>query len=141
MVAVLMTDLVGSTAIADRVGPAVAEELRTEHLGLLRGAFEHTAGRDVKNLDDGLMVVFLSASESLACAVELIFDGVPTIGTTSVLAPSFWMYGPQTRGFWLDLEKFVPAIERSVRGLPYAARYSVQTSDRPGRRGACHGPS
>jgi len=71
MVAVLMTDLVGSTAMADRVGPAAAEELRTEHFGLLRGALERSAGREVKNLGDGLMVVFDSAAHSLACAVQM----------------------------------------------------------------------
>ncbi len=65
MVAVLMTDLVGSTAMADRVGPEAAEELRTEHFGLLRGALERSAGREVKNLGDGLMVVFDSAAQSL----------------------------------------------------------------------------
>jgi predicted ATPase/class 3 adenylate cyclase len=71
MVAVLMTDLVGSTAMADRVGPEAAEELRTEHFGLLRGALERSAGREVKNLGDGLMVVFDSAAQSLTCAVQM----------------------------------------------------------------------
>src|SRR5277367_837118 len=71
MVAVLMTDLVGSTAIADRVGPEAAEELRTEHFGLLRGALERTGGREVKNLGDGLMVVFDSAAQSLAGAAAM----------------------------------------------------------------------
>jgi class 3 adenylate cyclase/tetratricopeptide (TPR) repeat protein len=71
MVAVLMTDLVGSTAMADRVGPEVAEELRTEHFGLLRGALERAGGREVKNLGDGLMVVFDGAAQSLACAVQM----------------------------------------------------------------------
>jgi class 3 adenylate cyclase/tetratricopeptide (TPR) repeat protein len=70
-VSVLMTDLVGSTAIADRVGPAAAEGLRAEHFGLLRGALERTGGREVKNLGDGLMVVFQSASQALTCAVEM----------------------------------------------------------------------
>ena len=41
-VSVLMTDLVGSTAMADRLGPVAAEELRTEHFGLLRGALERS---------------------------------------------------------------------------------------------------
>jgi class 3 adenylate cyclase/tetratricopeptide (TPR) repeat protein len=71
MVAVLMTDLVGSTAMSDRVGPEAAEELRTEHFGLLRGALEGTGGREVKNLGDGLMVVFSSAAQSLACAARM----------------------------------------------------------------------
>ncbi len=66
-----MTDLVGSTAIADRVGPEAAESLRAEHFGLLRGALERTGGREVKNLGDGLMVVFSSASESLSCAARM----------------------------------------------------------------------
>jgi class 3 adenylate cyclase/tetratricopeptide (TPR) repeat protein len=70
-VTVLMTDLVGSTAMADRVGPAVAEELRAEHFGLLRGALERTGGREVKNLGDGLMVVFASAAQALTCGVEM----------------------------------------------------------------------
>ncbi len=70
-VSVLMTDLVGSTATADRVGPAAAEELRQEHFALLRGAHERTGGREVKSLGDGLMVVFTSASHALACAVQM----------------------------------------------------------------------
>ena len=70
-VSVLMTDLVGSTAIADRVGPEAAEALRTEHFGLLRGALERTGGREVKNLGDGLMVVFSSASQALSCAAQM----------------------------------------------------------------------
>ena len=71
MVAVLMTDLVDSTATADRVGPAAAEKLRSEHFGLLRSALARTAGREVKNLGDGLMVVFDSAAQSLACGVAM----------------------------------------------------------------------
>jgi class 3 adenylate cyclase/tetratricopeptide (TPR) repeat protein len=68
-VSVLMTDLVGSTAVAGRVGPAAAEELRSEHFELLRRALERTGGREVKNLGDGLMVVFHGASQALTCAV------------------------------------------------------------------------
>ena len=71
MVAVLMTDLVGSTAMADRLGPSAAEELRLEHFALLRGALERTGGREVKNLGDGLMVVFDGAAQSLACAAQM----------------------------------------------------------------------
>jgi class 3 adenylate cyclase len=70
-VSVLMTDLVGSTAIANRVGPAAAEDLRREHFDLLRGAVERSGGREVKNLGDGLMVVFQSASQALSCAVDI----------------------------------------------------------------------
>jgi class 3 adenylate cyclase/tetratricopeptide (TPR) repeat protein len=70
-VSVLMTDLVASTAMADRVGPATAEALRAEHFGLLRGALERAGGREVKNLGDGLMVVFSSAARALKCGVAM----------------------------------------------------------------------
>ena len=67
----LITDLVGSTAMADRLGPTSAEQLRTEHFELLRAALDRTGGREVKNLGDGLMVAFDSATQSLKCAVDM----------------------------------------------------------------------
>ena len=70
-VSVLMTDLVGSTEIAGRLGPAAAEDLRRDHFRLLRGAIERTEGREVKSLGDGLMVVFPNASAALTCAEEM----------------------------------------------------------------------
>ena len=70
-VSMLITDLVGSTAMAERLGPASAEQLRSEHFELLREALERSGGREVKNLGDGLMVAFGSASQSLECAVEM----------------------------------------------------------------------
>ncbi|MEA2421938.1 MAG: hypothetical protein QOF55_1037, partial [Thermoleophilaceae bacterium] len=70
-VTVLFTDLVGSTGLASRVGPAAAEELRREHFALLREAVEEAGGREVKNVGDGLMVAFSSSSSSVGCAVGM----------------------------------------------------------------------
>src|SRR5215217_5053660 len=70
-VTVLFTDLVGSTGLATRVGPGAAEELRREHFGILRGAVEPSGGREVKNVGDGLMVVFPSSSSAVGCSVEM----------------------------------------------------------------------
>jgi class 3 adenylate cyclase len=67
-VALLFTDLVGSTELLDRLGDEQAEELRRVHFGLLRDvAFSH-AGYEVKNLGDGLMVAFASTVDAAACA-------------------------------------------------------------------------
>ncbi len=68
-VTVLFTDLVESTALMSRVGEEAAEELRREHFALLREAFERVGGDEVKNLGDGLMVVFPSAADAVAGAV------------------------------------------------------------------------
>ena len=70
-VTMLFTDLVGSTALLSRVGEERSEELRREHFALLRDAMEKSAGREVKNLGDGLMIVVPSAADGVACAVAI----------------------------------------------------------------------
>jgi class 3 adenylate cyclase/tetratricopeptide (TPR) repeat protein len=70
-VTVLFTDLVGSTGMALRIGPAAAEEIRLEHFGILREAIAEVDGEEVKNLGDGLMATFDSASAALDCAAGI----------------------------------------------------------------------
>jgi class 3 adenylate cyclase/tetratricopeptide (TPR) repeat protein len=70
-VTVLFTDLVGSTELSSRLGPEAADALRQTHFGLLRGAIQTAGGTEVKNLGDGLMVVFTSLSRALACGVAM----------------------------------------------------------------------
>jgi class 3 adenylate cyclase len=70
-VSVLITDLVGSTKLESRVGPVVADQLRFEYFGLLRGAIEEAGGREVKNTGDGLIAVFDSAGSAVTAAVAI----------------------------------------------------------------------
>ena len=71
IVALLFTDLVGSTELIERLGDAEAESLRRTHFRLLRSAVKATEGQEVKNLGDGLMVVFPSAVAAVNCAVAM----------------------------------------------------------------------
>lgn len=70
-VTVLFTDLVASTSLLSRVGPDAAEAVRRAHFELLREAVARFGGTEVKNLGDGLMVVFASVSEALGCGVAM----------------------------------------------------------------------
>ncbi len=70
-VAVLFTDMVGSTALASSLAPDAADELRRGHFSILRQAVAEAGGTEVKNLGDGLMVVFGAASAALSCAVAM----------------------------------------------------------------------
>ena len=70
-VAVLFTDMVGSTALASGLAPDTADELRRGHFSVLRQAVVEAGGTEVKNLGDGLMVVFASTSAALSCAVGM----------------------------------------------------------------------
>src|SRR6516225_9418938 len=69
--AILFTDVVGSTELSQRLSTEAADELRREHFSILRRAIAETGGSEVKNLGDGLMVVFGSASAALACGVAM----------------------------------------------------------------------
>jgi class 3 adenylate cyclase/tetratricopeptide (TPR) repeat protein len=68
---VVFTDLVGSTEMASRLGPGATDAVRQAHFGLLRNALAATGGTEVKNLGDGLMVVFDSLGAALDGAVAM----------------------------------------------------------------------
>lgn len=67
----LFTDVVGSTELSRSLPPADADVLRRRVFATMRRAVAETGGTEVKNLGDGLMVVFGSASHALACAVAM----------------------------------------------------------------------
>jgi class 3 adenylate cyclase len=68
---ILFTDVVGSTELSQQFSPDAAEEVRRGHVSILRQAVAEAGGTEVKNLGDGLMVIFASASAALACAVAM----------------------------------------------------------------------
>jgi class 3 adenylate cyclase/tetratricopeptide (TPR) repeat protein len=70
-ITVLFTDLVGSTELASSLTPEVGDEVRRGHFSALRQAIATSGGTEVKNLGDGLMVVFPAASAALSCAVAM----------------------------------------------------------------------
>ena len=71
VVFILFSDVVASTEVLNRFGDEAADELRREHFGLLRDAVADHGGQEVKNVGDGLMVVFASGVEAVSCAVEM----------------------------------------------------------------------
>ncbi len=70
-VTVLFTDLVGSTELASALTLEAGGELRRKHFSILRQAIAASGGTEVKNLGDGVMVVFPVASAALSCAVAM----------------------------------------------------------------------
>jgi predicted ATPase/class 3 adenylate cyclase len=71
IVALLFTDLVRSTELTQQLGDDAADEFRKLHFDLLRAAVHEHGGREVKNLGDGLMIVFGSAVEAVGAAVAM----------------------------------------------------------------------
>lgn len=70
-VAVLFTDMEGSTQLIERFGETEAHALLRRHFALLRAAVAEHQGHEVKSLGDGLMVVFAEVADAVACAAEM----------------------------------------------------------------------
>lgn len=68
-VAVLFCDTVGSTERLTRLGDVAGDAFRRRLFDVLRSCIDQTRGTEVKNLGDGLMVVFeRSTIDALICA-------------------------------------------------------------------------
>ncbi len=69
--AVLFSDVVGSTELSLAMPPEDADEVRRRYFSVLRQAVAATGGHEVKGLGDGIMAIFASASAALACSVAM----------------------------------------------------------------------
>lgn len=71
MATVLFTDIVGSTAHADRLGDARWRDLLEDHDRLVRRELARHGGREVKFTGDGVLGLFDDPLPALACAQRL----------------------------------------------------------------------
>lgn len=69
--AILFTDLVGSTELTGRVGDEVAQQVLRVHDAIVRDALGPNRGREVKHTGDGIMAAFPAVSAALACAATV----------------------------------------------------------------------
>ena len=70
-VTLLFTDLVGSTALLERLGDDAGDRFLRDHFSILREAISEHRGQEVKSLGDGLMVAFPSALSAVACTIGM----------------------------------------------------------------------
>jgi len=82
----LFTDLVGSTAMTQRLGDKAAMEILDLHDRIVRKALAATGGREIKHLGDGIMAVFISAEEAVRCS-SLIQDEMARQGALAGQEP------------------------------------------------------
>ena len=71
LVITLFTDITSSTALTQRLGDALAQELVRAHNAIVRDALKAHSGTEIKHTGDGIMASFPAASSALACAVAI----------------------------------------------------------------------
>jgi class 3 adenylate cyclase len=69
--AVLVTDIVGSTAMTVRLGDAASLELVRVHDALVRRALAPHSGREVKHTGDGIMAAFDEVANAVRAAADI----------------------------------------------------------------------
>jgi class 3 adenylate cyclase/pimeloyl-ACP methyl ester carboxylesterase len=70
-VAILFTDIEGSTALTSDLGDARAQALVHTHDDVVRSALADQEGREVRHTGDGVMAYFASVSAAVGCAIEI----------------------------------------------------------------------
>jgi class 3 adenylate cyclase len=68
---VLFTDIVGSTALTQRLGDAASMAFLGIHNDVVRSALTSNAGHEVKHTGDGIMAAFSSAACAVRCATQI----------------------------------------------------------------------
>jgi class 3 adenylate cyclase len=69
--ALLFTDLQGSTALYERIGDMKAFDLVRQHFGELRDAISRNSGAMVKTIGDAVMASFVDPLDALRAALEM----------------------------------------------------------------------
>jgi class 3 adenylate cyclase len=70
-ITIMFTDIVGSTAMLDRLGDRRAREVVESHNRIVRRHTLAHGGVEVKSMGDGFMLTFPSARQGVGCAVAL----------------------------------------------------------------------
>lgn len=68
---IVFTDIVGSTALTQRLGDDAAMALLDVHDTIVRDALRALGGREVKHTGDGIMACFLSSANAVRCAARI----------------------------------------------------------------------
>jgi class 3 adenylate cyclase len=79
LVAILLTDIVGSTATAERLGDQAWRQLLASHDRVVRIQLERYRGQEIKTLGDGFLATFASPVAAIRCG-RALRDDVRSLG-------------------------------------------------------------
>lgn len=68
----VFTDIIGSTAMTQRLGNAGAQKAVRAHNDAVRGAIQQYNGREVKHTGDGIMATFTDGPSAVAGSIQIV---------------------------------------------------------------------
>ena len=134
---ILITDIVGSTEHAARLGDDAWDRLLGEHDAVVHSEIEHHDGTRIKTTGDGVLALFDSAVDAGRCALAIRgrVRGLGLAVRAGVHTGSFLVSGDDLHGLGLHIAARVmsSAIDGGVRltGETVASLGAVEPSTRP----------
>jgi WD40 repeat protein/class 3 adenylate cyclase len=113
--AIVFTDVVGSTALGQKLGDERMEKLRRSHFGQSRKLINHYKGREIKTIGDSFMAAFKSVSKALDYAMALQQDP----GDNQIQLRAGIHIGPMTvaeNDVFGGTVSFAARVVKSIRG-------------------------
>lgn len=125
----VFTDIVGSTAMTQRLGNAGAQKAVRAHNDAVRGAIQQYNGREVKHTGDGIMATFPDGPSAVAASIQML-QGVSSHNQASPDVPVEIRVGVNT-GEAVEEENdfFGQAIRMTARICDKAADGHAWVSD------------
>ncbi|NQV55112.1 MAG: adenylate/guanylate cyclase domain-containing protein [Rhodospirillales bacterium] len=138
-VAVMFTDIVGSTAITQAHGDAAAQEVVRTHNRIVRAALTTYQGREVKHTGDGIMASFYNSAHAVEAAIY-IQNKVTQDNANNPAVPLGVKIGINTgEPIVEDDDLFGSTVQLAARIVDKAENYQIFISETV--KGICQGKS
>jgi class 3 adenylate cyclase len=137
-IAVMFTDMVGSTALTQQHGDAAAQEVVRRHNRIVRQALTTYQGREVKHTGDGIMASFANVANSVEAAI-FIMRKVTAENATSKIPLGLKIGINAGEPIVEDDDLFGTTVQLSARICDKATNHQVLVSETV--KGICQGKS
>ena len=139
IIAVMFTDIVGSTQMTQDHGDAAAQKVVRTHNRIVRAALTTYQGREVKHTGDGIMAAFNTTFNSVEAAIYIQRQVAASNATNPVLPLGLKIGINAGEPIVEDDDLFGSTVQLSARIVDKAKTFQVMVSDTV--RGLCEGKS
>ena len=138
-IAVMFTDIVGSTKMTQDHGDAAAQEVVRTHNRIVRAALTTYKGREVKHTGDGIMASFANTAQSVEAAIYIQRKTFQDNASNPVVPLGIKIGINAGEPIVEDDDLFGTTVQLAARIVDKAANYQIFVSETV--KGICQGKS